>query len=135
MYPKAEFCILKSCDVVSAVNTCIMSKSMSLAKSNLVLEKSSSRTSTHTFYIGFDTRVRSCSQQKKMQDVTVLWQYFPFKSKPAKIIRSPTLPQSSKVSTKSTSQTHQTKSHFQAFLSFSLALYSQCLKNHPKCLI
>ena len=55
--------ILNFVFVVSAVNTCIMSKSMSLAKSNLVLEKSI-RSSTHTFCIGFDTRVCSCSQKK-----------------------------------------------------------------------
>ena len=74
------------------------------------------------------------ANKKMMQDVTVLWhQYFPFKSKPAKIIRSAVVVISQKSQQKSTSQTHQTKSHFQAFL--SLALYSQCLKNSLKCLI
>ena len=74
------------------------------------------------------------AKKKMMQDVTVLWhQYFPFKSKPAKIIRSAVVVISQKSQQKSTSQTHQTKSHFQAFL--SLALYSQCLKNSLKCLI
>ena len=125
--------ILNFVFVVSAVNTCIMSKSMSLAKSNLVLEKSI-RSSTHTFCIGFDTRVCSCSQQKNdARCYCIMASVFPLQIQTSENHKIRSRRHLSKVSTKKYITNPSNQIPFSSFpeLSFQCTVF----ENSLKCLI